>query len=80
MQARGAPHYYALVWICNAPVIGVSKEEDFIKFIDNRITCHIPKRIVAQSCMIWLQNIKCTSTAITVRKEKIHFKHLHYKV
>ena len=43
-QARGAPHYHALVWICNAPVIGVSKEEDVIKFIDDRITCHIPKK------------------------------------
>ena len=28
------------------------------------------KRIVAQSCMIWLQNIKCTSAAITVKERE----------
>ena len=43
-QARGAPHYHALIWIANAPVIGESKNEDVIRFIEERITCNIPNK------------------------------------
>ena len=32
---RGAPHYNILLWIENAPVVGIDCPED-------RITCHIP--------------------------------------
>uniref|UniRef100_A0A1X7V9W4 Helitron helicase-like domain-containing protein n=1 Tax=Amphimedon queenslandica TaxID=400682 RepID=A0A1X7V9W4_AMPQE len=43
-QARGAPHYHCLIWIANAPVVGQSRAEDVIRFIDERITCHIPNK------------------------------------
>ena len=43
-QARGAPHYHALIWIANAPVIGESRAEDVTRFIDERITCSIPDK------------------------------------
>ena len=41
-QARGAPHYHVLLWIEGAPVIGESKPEHVITWIEERITCHIP--------------------------------------
>ena len=39
---RGAPHYHILLWIENAPVVGIDRSEDVCSFIQNRITCHIP--------------------------------------
>ena len=41
-QARGAPHYHVLLWIEGAPIIGESKPERVITWIEERITCHIP--------------------------------------
>uniref|UniRef100_A0A1X7USH7 ATP-dependent DNA helicase n=1 Tax=Amphimedon queenslandica TaxID=400682 RepID=A0A1X7USH7_AMPQE len=43
-QARGAPHCHCLIWIANAPDVGESRAEDVIRFIDERITCHIPNK------------------------------------
>ena len=39
---RGAPHYYILLWIENAPAVGIDRPEDVCSFIQDRITCHIP--------------------------------------
>ena len=43
-QARSAPQYHAFIWIANAPVIGESKNEDVIRFIEERITCNIANK------------------------------------
>ena len=40
-QMRGAPHYHIL-WIENAPVVGIDCPEDVCSFIQDRILCHIP--------------------------------------
>ena len=42
-QARGAPHYHVVVWIQGAPVIGESPEGVVLKWINERICCHIPE-------------------------------------
>ena len=42
-QVRGAPHYHAVVWIEGAPVIGESPQVDVLKWINDRICCHIPE-------------------------------------
>ena len=42
-QARGAPHYHAVVWIEGAPVIGESPEGVVLKWLNERICCHIPE-------------------------------------
>uniref|UniRef100_A0A1X7VHP0 Helitron helicase-like domain-containing protein n=1 Tax=Amphimedon queenslandica TaxID=400682 RepID=A0A1X7VHP0_AMPQE len=39
---RGAPHYHILLWIENAPVVGIDRPEEVCSFIQDRITCHIP--------------------------------------
>ena len=41
-QSRGAPHYHLILWIRDAPVIGVDPEDKVTAWIDKRITCHIP--------------------------------------
>ena len=41
-QARGAPHYHVLPWIHDALVIGKDEPERIRKWLQARITCHIP--------------------------------------
>ena len=43
-QNRGAPHYHVLLWIHDAPVIDRDEPEDVLKWIQERITCHIPDK------------------------------------
>ena len=43
-QARGAPHYHVLLWIRDAPVIGVDDPEKVLGWIQEKITCHIPDK------------------------------------
>ena len=37
-----APHYHVLLWIKDAPVIGVDPEHVVTEWINKRISCHIP--------------------------------------
>uniref|UniRef100_A0A1X7V6F0 Helitron helicase-like domain-containing protein n=1 Tax=Amphimedon queenslandica TaxID=400682 RepID=A0A1X7V6F0_AMPQE len=39
---RGAPHYHILLWIENAPVVGIDCPKEVCSFIQDRITCHVP--------------------------------------
>ena len=39
---RGEPHYHMLLWIENAPVVGIDRPEEVCSFIQDRIMCHIP--------------------------------------
>ena len=41
-QQRGSPHIHMLIWLENAPVFGVDKDEEVIAFIDKIITCSKP--------------------------------------
>ena len=41
-QQRGSRHIHMLIWLKNAPVFGVDKDEDVTAFIDKRITCRKP--------------------------------------
>ena len=43
-QNRGAPHYHVLLWIHDAPVIDRDEPEHVLKWIQERITCHIPDK------------------------------------
>ena len=49
-QARGAPHYHILLWIEGAPVAGVADDGVVLRWIQERITCHIPEEAATQSC------------------------------
>jgi hypothetical protein len=40
-QNRGAPHYYVLLWIRDAPLIDDDPEK-VLEWTQERITCHIP--------------------------------------
>ncbi len=41
-QQRGSPHIHMLIWLENAPVYGVDKDEDVVAYIDSIITCRKP--------------------------------------
>ena len=43
-QNHGAPHYHVLLWIHDAPVIDRDEPEHVLKWIQERITCHIPDK------------------------------------
>ena len=40
---RGSPHIHMLIWLDNAPVFGVDKDEDVVAYIDRIITCSKPE-------------------------------------
>ena len=42
-QQRGSPHIHMLIWLDNAPVFAVDKNEDVIAYIDRIITCRKPE-------------------------------------
>ena len=42
-QQRGSPHIHMLIWLENAPMFGVDKDEDVTAFIDKIITCGKPE-------------------------------------
>ena len=41
-QSRGTPHYHVLVWVENAPLIGINSDSAVLEWIQKRITCRIP--------------------------------------
>ena len=42
-QARGAPHYHMILWIDGAPTVGNDEPEVVLRWIQERVTCHIPE-------------------------------------
>ena len=42
-QARGSPHAYTILWIKDAPKLGVDSDEDVCNFIDQYISCSSPE-------------------------------------
>ena len=41
-QQRGSPHIHMLIWLEDAPVFGLDKDEDVTAFVDKIITCKKP--------------------------------------
>ena len=41
-QARGAPHYHAVLWVKDAPTIGIDHSDEVMSWIEERMTCRIP--------------------------------------
>ena len=42
-QARGSPHAHCVIWVKDAPKYGVDSDEKVCAFIDQYITCAVPK-------------------------------------
>ena len=63
-QSRGAPHYHVLLWIKDAPVIGVDPQHKVTEWIESRITCHIPDEKISPElhCLVTKYQLhKCSS-------------------
>lgn len=46
MYTSGSPHVHCLIWVLNAPILGVHSTDDVCKFIDGMYTCEIPDETV----------------------------------
>ena len=42
-QARGSPHAHTLIWVENAPKIGIDDDQEICDFIDKYVSCSIPR-------------------------------------
>ncbi len=42
-QARGSPHAHTILWIKDAPKLGVDSDDDVCDFIDHYVHCNIPQ-------------------------------------
>ena len=51
-QQRGSPQVHMLIWLEDAPVLGVDKDEDVSSFIDKIITCSKPNDVTPH-CLTW---------------------------
>ena len=63
-QSRGAPHYHILLWIKDAPVIGVHPEHKITEWIKSKITSYIPDEKISPELhgpVTHLQLHKCNS-------------------
>ena len=43
-QGRGLQHFHLQLWVENAPIIGVSPDEEIIAFISKYCTCNLPDK------------------------------------
>ena len=68
-QNRGALHYHVLLWIQDAPVIGVDDPQKVLAWIQERITCKLPDKNGDPDCMRWLPGTRCTSAVHTAREK-----------
>ena len=66
-QQQGSPHMHMLIWLENAPVFGIDKDEHVITFIDQAITCSKPENNTA---LLELVNRQTHRHSHTYRKVK----------
>ena len=82
-QSRAAAHIHMVLWIKDAPVIGVDSPEKILAFIQKYITCEKPdpaKSPELASLVDRFQTHKCNSTCIrTVKKKEKLYKKCRFK-
>ena len=47
-QARGSPHAHTILWIKDAPKMGIQEDEEICQFIDRYVYCSIPNDELAE--------------------------------
>ena len=72
-QNCGAPHYHVLLWIQDAPVIGI---DDPQKVLAWGLLASFLTRTVILICMRWLPGTKCTSAVLTAREKSSWVEYL----
>jgi ATP-dependent DNA helicase PIF1 len=46
-QARGAPHVHCVLWIKDAPILGVNSTDEVKQYINKIVTCQLPDSIAS---------------------------------
>jgi len=60
-QSRGAPHVHCLLWIKDAPILGMTQQRTSRNTSAALLPQANPTKILLQHCMNWLQNFKSTN-------------------
>ena len=77
-QARVAPHYLVLLWICDALVINRDDPEKVLTFIQERIACHIPNEETNPG-LLACNKISDAGVQCVLQAEKV-WQHIHLQM
>ncbi|XP_058863591.1 uncharacterized protein LOC117970172 isoform X1 [Acipenser ruthenus] len=70
-QGRGMQHFHMLLWVEDAPLIGVSPNSQIAKYIHEHVTCAIPNDLIApvlrDRVLKWQQH-KCNKYCLRSKK------------
>lgn len=61
-QGRGLQHYHCLFWIKDAPIYGISSDEEVKEFIMKNITCRIPDKNISHETSSSCYGLSATFT------------------
>jgi ATP-dependent DNA helicase PIF1 len=77
-QARGAPHVHCLLWIKDAPILGINSQQEVIDYINTVTTCSLPDPSTSPTLFQLVskfQTHKCNKYCLkTYQKNKKFFK------
>ena len=54
-QARGSPHAHTLLWVKDAPQLNVQTDDEVCQFVEDHISCQIPKEDDEKELILKLQ-------------------------
>ena len=76
-QGRGLQHFHFQIWVENAPVIGVSSNEEIIQFVSKYCSCNVPDKNLSpilHSRVMDYQSHRCNSYCMRSKKTKLGFQ------
>ena len=72
-QARGSPHAHTILWIRDAPKLGVQDDEEVCKFIDRYVHSNVPEDEEMAELVTKLQKHKHSATCRRHGSCKFHY-------
>ena len=79
-QGRGLQHFHLQLWVENAPIIGVSPDEEIIAFISKYCTCNLPDKNLSPilyNRVTNYQSHRCNSYCMRTKKSKMGFRKVY---
>ena len=76
-QGRGMQHFHMQIWIKDAPILGVSKDEEIAHFINQHVTCQLPDKMISPilyNRVLKYQSHHCNSYCLRTKKTKSGFR------
>ena len=74
-QARGSPHAHCVIWVKDTPEYGVDHDSEVCDFIDQYVSCQVPKEdCKLKELVLLLQKHKHSSYCKRNQKCRFHFR------